>query len=94
MTPIQEFINFIESLDSTIVEYPEIQKPANLDSWLVPNYKIDLKTLTKHIINYNSLQSWLQSKNLTDHLQKNIIKAILNTNPPESVRNELLSIML
>jgi len=81
MNTIQEFINFIDGLNNPNIELYELGS-------------IDLKILTKDIINYNSLQSWLKNKSLTDHLQKNIIKAILNINPPESVRNELLSLML
>jgi hypothetical protein len=98
MNTIQEFINFIEGLDDPNIElYEQGHIARSIQPKIPPNtpfHSINLKILTKDIINYNSLQSWLKNKSLTDHLQNNIIKAILKINPPESVRNELLSIML
>ena len=89
MNTIQEFINFIDGLDNPNIELYETKMPPN-----TPFHSINLKTLTKDIINYNSLQVWLKNKNLPNYLQTNIIKSILKINPPENVRNELLSLML
>ena len=87
MNTIQEFINFIDGLDNPNIELYEPKMHT-------PFHSINLKTLTKDITNYNSLQVWLKNKNLTNYLQTNIIKSILKINPPENVRNELLSLML
>ena len=89
MNTIQEFIDFIDGLDNPNIELYEPKLPPK-----TPFGSINLKTLTKDIINYNSLQVWLKNKNIPNYLQANIIKSILKMNPPESVRNELLSLML
>lgn len=85
MEVIQEFIEFIENLESSIVKLHG-SGPAFRS--------IDLKILTKNIKNYSSINDWMKSFNLTSHLKKNIITTILNNNPPESVKNELLAEMI
>lgn len=55
---------------------------------------IDLKYLSKDILNFNNLHSWIKNKNIPKFLFKNILITIINTNPPEDCRNELLGILL
>lgn len=85
METIKEFIEFIESLEFSTVKLHG-SGPAFRS--------IDLKTLTKNVKNYSSINDWMKSLNLTNHLKKNIITTILNNNPPESVKNELLAEMI
>jgi hypothetical protein len=89
MNTIQEFINFIEGLDDSVVTFNLLDK--YLDEH---ENEIDLKILTKDIADYSSLQVWLKNIIQSSYLKDCIIKSILKINPPENVKNELLSIML
>ena len=51
---------------------------------------IDLKHLSKDILDYENLHGWIKNKNISKFLLKNILITIINTNPPENCRNELL----
>lgn len=55
---------------------------------------IDLKHLSKDILDYENLHGWIKNKNISKFLLKNILITIINTNPPENCRNELLGILL
>lgn len=55
---------------------------------------IDLRHLSKDILDFESLRSWLNNKNIPKFLLRNILITIINTNPPEDCRNELLGILL
>jgi hypothetical protein len=57
-------------------------------------HSIDLKKLIKDIHNYSDFLDWWQSRNMPKHLNKVLVKTILNLNPPESVKNALIFIML
>lgn len=55
---------------------------------------IDLKYLFKDVLDYTNLYGWIKSKNIPKFLLKNILITIINTNPPDSCKNELLGILL
>jgi hypothetical protein len=55
---------------------------------------IDLKHLSKDVLDYTNLYGWIKSKNIPKFLLKNILITIINTNPPDSCKNELLGILL
>jgi hypothetical protein len=96
MTANQELFDFINKLTNSYV--PLLGTPEqtvyseNLDKKIF--HKIDLKILCKDVKNYDNLQDWLKSKNAPKYLLKNIIITIINLNPPENVKNQLLSILL
>lgn len=80
----KEFSDFVLSLKESKVKFGDH-----------PIYNsIDLRTLTQDVLGFSNLTDWINSKNMPDHLKKNIIIAILSTNPPENVKNELIAIML
>lgn len=80
----QELYDFVLSLKESKVKFGDH-----------PIYNmIDLRTLTHDILGYSNMKNWIDSKNMPDHLKKNIILAILSTNPPENVKNELIAIVL
>lgn len=84
MTTVKELYHFVNSLENPKVKFGN--HPL-FDS-------IDLRTLTSDLIRFDNLEDWLKNKNMPIHLKENIIKAILSTNPPEEVRNELILCML
>lgn len=51
---------------------------------------IDLRTLTVNLSSFENIHDWIKNKNMPEHLKKNVIKAILSTNPPEEVKFELM----
>lgn len=55
---------------------------------------IDLKHLAKDILDFRDLHSWIKNKNIPKFLLKNILITIINNNPPENCKNELLGILL
>lgn len=76
--------NHIQGLEEEIVKFGDH-----------PIYNaINLKTLTSDLKKFNNLNDWFKNKNLTNHLIKNIVKAILSTNPPEETKVELLILIL
>jgi hypothetical protein len=84
MTTVKELYHFVNSLKNPKVKFGDH-----------PLYNsIDLRTLTSDLIRFDNLEDWLKSKNMPIHLKENVIKAILSTNPPEEVRNELILCML
>lgn len=85
MEVIQEFVDFIENLESSLVKLHGSG----------PVFRsIDLRILTKNIKNHYSIHDWIQNLNLPNHLKKNIILTILENNPPENVKNEFLAEMI
>lgn len=93
--PIKDFVDFVNNLENPTVKL-ETSLPRNaLKHWpQEPFHSIDLKILIKDIHKYKQFVDWWESRNMTPHLRNNIVKTILNINPPESVRNILLLIML
>jgi|LakMenEpi03Aug12_release.lakeMendotaPanAssembly.Ray.scaffolds.fasta_scaffold349542_1 hypothetical protein len=89
MTAIQEFAEFINNLEKPVVELPLDFKKSN-----TTYHSIDLKIFTKDIENFDNITTWIKSKNIPDHLQRNIIKVLIGINPPQNVKNELISIVL
>jgi hypothetical protein len=85
METIKEFVKFIDGLKSPI---------ASLERSGDALRTINLKTLTKDIEKYESIEKWILSKNLTDRLKKIIISTILDLNLPENVKNEFISLMI
>jgi hypothetical protein len=88
MTTVEQLYHFINSLENPKVKFGDH-----------PLYdSIDLRTLTSDLIRFDNLEDWLKSKNMPIYLKENVIKAvikaILSTNPPEEVRNELVCLML
>lgn len=57
-------------------------------------YVINLVTLTSDLLEFKTIKDWLDSKNMPDHLRKNIIKALISIEPPENARNELIMMIL
>jgi hypothetical protein len=55
---------------------------------------INLRDLTHDIRNFPTIYDWLKNKNAPDHLRKNIVKALLSTEPPEEVKLELMAFLL
>ena len=55
---------------------------------------INLVTLTSDLLEFKTIKDWLDSKNMPDHLRKNIIKALISIEPPENARNELIIMIL
>jgi hypothetical protein len=51
---------------------------------------INLSTLCADCIRFNNITDWLKGKNVPAHLRKDIVLALLGTEPPDEVRAELL----
>ena len=84
MKTVEELRNFVDSLENSKIKFGDH-----------PLFDlIDLRTLTNDLLRFDNLEDWLKSKNMPNHLKENVIKAILSTNPPESIKNELISFML
>jgi hypothetical protein len=84
MTTNQILYDHIQNLEKELVKFGDH-----------PIYNaINLKHLTKNLKDFKTLHDWFNSKNVTNHLRKNITKAILTTNPPEETKIELLSFLL
>jgi hypothetical protein len=84
MTTIQLF-EFINKLEEPVVVLHSQSKAFRT---------IDLKHLSKDLLDYTNLYGWIKSKNIPKFLLKNILITIINSNPPENCRNELLGILL
>lgn len=93
---IVDFIEFVNNLDKPVVKLEvRIVRENQLKKWpQEPFHTINLKMFIKDINNYQKFVDWWASKNMTPHLRNIIVKTILNINPPESVRNTLLLMML
>ena len=98
MTTVIELYHFVNSLEDTKVKFGDRPRLGSClwdQIYYYPLYNsIDLRTLTSDLIRFDNLEDWLKSKNMPIHLKENVIKAILSTNPPEEVRNELILCML
>jgi len=86
MTTIQEFTAFIDSLPNPTVQIHNFGKATY--------HTIDLKVLTKNIEKFQDLRDWWKSKNMTPHLNNTIALTIIGLNPPESIKNAMLFLML
>lgn len=82
----QQFISFVEGLEDPAI--PLLQEGSKI-------YRtINLKVFIKNINQWESFHDWWKSKNMTPYLNKNVIKSIINVNPPDSVKNVLISMTL
>lgn len=79
---LKEFVDNMKSPNIKFVDSP------------IFNYSINLKTLCKDLENFSNIESWLNNKKAPQHLRNNLIKALLSINPPENVRNELITLFL
>jgi hypothetical protein len=84
MNTAQELNEFINNLENPIVKF----------DWITGYDTIDLKILVKDIHKFNSVQEWINSLELTNTMLRHIIKVLMQTNPPEIIKNELLLISL
>lgn len=85
MNNCQLLSGWINQLDNPLVLLHEQSKAFRT---------IDLKHLSKDILDFKNLHSWIRNKNIPKFLLRNILITIINTNPPEDCRNELLGILL
>lgn len=86
-TAIQDFVDFVENMPNPIVR---MENECKDGIW----HTINLTTLIKNIQDYKTFPDWWMSKSLTKHLNNVLIKTILKTNPPESVKHSLIFMML
>jgi len=84
MTTVELF-EFINKLEEPVVVLHSESKAFRT---------IDLKHLSKDVLDYTNLYGWIKSKNIPKFLLKNILITIIRTNPPENCKNELLGILL
>lgn len=86
-TAIQDFVQFVENMPNSVVKMEN-------DSEHGVFHTINLRKLIENIEDYETFPKWWKSKNLTKHLNNVLIKTILKTNPPESVKHSLIFMML
>ena len=93
---IQDFVQFINSMENAVVKLEEgVDQVMELKNWKNRQFHtINLKVLIKDIENYPTFLDWWKSRNLTKHLNNVLVKTILNQNPPDSVKHNLIFIML
>lgn len=84
MTTTEQFLIFIKNLKSPVIRLIPYENKRS----------INLETLCKDITNFSNLHEWVDSKNLTPFLKKNILLTLLSTNPPENIKNELLLLLI
>ena len=81
----QELKEFVNSLEAKVVKFGN--HPCGVIS-------IDLIVLTQDICRFKTIKEWIDSKNLPKHFKKTILITLLEINPPENVKNELISLCL
>jgi hypothetical protein len=85
MITTDEFVAFIDSLPNPTVQLHNFGKAT---------YPINLKVLTSDIKNFHDFREWWKSKNMPRHLNNTIALTIIGLNPPESIKNAMLFLML
>ncbi|NBT57262.1 hypothetical protein EBT16_00600 [bacterium] len=86
MITTDEFTAFIDSLPDPTVQIHNFGKATY--------HTINLKGLTKGIENFHDFREWWKSKNMPRHLNNTIALTIIGLNPPESIKNAMLFLML
>jgi hypothetical protein len=80
MTPLEILQRHVGNLEKPSVRFGDH-----------PEYNsINLVRLLHDCTDFENFGEWMQSKNLTPHLRKHIIIAILGTDPPEEAKLEIL----
>lgn len=54
----------------------------------------NVRILTYGICNYPSLEDWISKKFFTEYVQKEIILTFIKLNPPDNIKNQLISLVI